>query len=233
MSDGTWTTDQVRMFAEENAGRICARPNGTFQHLLIGDITREGFLVSAAGSVPPMGVVFADGLPERAPMATDVRYCRHSINDQWVCTRPVGHPPTVHVAHIGGVEITGNPDAPSRWPVEPTEVRNSIYNLRDLRDQHESIFPAIGSHREWVDAHLPLLDRPVPKPRSVAEKRAAFAEAAGAPAVAQAARDEVFFAGVDELLRWAQGRADRDTERDRICRALGPMLRERQGKVTR
>lgn len=63
--------------------------------------------------------------------------------------------------------------------------------------------------------------------RTVAEKRAAFAEAAVADFVAA---DAKLLGHVDELLRWAQGRIDRDLLRDRICRELGPLLRERMGR---
>lgn len=74
-----------------------------------------------------------------------------------------------------------------------------------------------------------------------AVKREAFAKAAGAPSVARAIEDVVcyseprveherFLGHVDELLRWAQGHTDRDLVRDRVCRALGPLLRERMGR---
>lgn len=82
-------------------------------------------------------------------------------------------------------------------------------------------------------------------PRTYAEKKHAALAAAKGMRIYDAARkpgvevaavadfvaaDAIFLGHVDELLRWAQGHTDRDLLRDRVCRALGPLLRERMGR---
>jgi hypothetical protein len=44
------------------------------------------------------------------------------------------------------------------------------------------------------------------------------------------AADAALLSATDALLRYAQGLTDRDPERDRLCRALAPLLRERMGR---
>lgn len=243
----SWTVEQVAMFARENVGR---RIRGT---RTVADEVVEGLLTDVGmDSIPvlyvnefridPSTVEFLDGKPEAAPQVpgdltssdAGITWCGVADNG-YQCTRPKGHPPTAHVARTyNGTDVC-------RWPVAATDaVRFSLFeNARDPRFATIVKPPPPPEQSENTSAPSPKNARLSPRPEgapSVARKVDSEAVAEEVNRLFNVAvsdfvvADAVFLGHVDELLRWAQGHTDRDLVRDRVCRALGPLLRERMGR---
>lgn len=128
-----WTKEQCEMFAQENHGREVKGDSSIIDKISrVGVIDAHydslaypGICVIEVGvgryAVDPSTVKFTDGAPEVAPKApgplliaeVGKTHCGAPDGSRCLaCTRPVGHPPTVHVAHRPGAgeEI-------ARWPV--------------------------------------------------------------------------------------------------------------------
>lgn len=137
-----WTANQCWMFTQENDGRLATgkwlKDGSTVKGTISTKYEYEPldpYVVLWGSSVygyrvDPDTIEFLDGQPERAPSApgnlglSDIGKTAHcgARGDDWFCTRPVGHPPTVHVAHWNGVEVINH----SRWPVHVKQTPTPI-----------------------------------------------------------------------------------------------------------
>jgi len=244
-TEGNWTVAQAKMFAWENDGRPVNVH--TIDRLLQieGKIACNG-VVSDDGWRPAdwRTVRFRDNREDNAPMAIRHReseYTRrvHS-HDDWVCTRPKGHPPTVHVAHTVAKECM-------RWPFEtPIEFIPPPYvkSMKiDLGPGEHSFIPTAQVNEIYIlDGSSPgatcgnALDlRFFAESDDEYRKRLHVVSLESQNLARKTTRinglntDDYFVSVVDELFRWACTQSVRDTERDRICRVLKPLLIERRG----